>query len=97
MGGSAIAADFYNHLTIEDNTLTGNGPVTSYAELEHSPYVKNLLSSDAKKPLTLNYIEDCEATGELEFIDQCSGATDEFIDLPTLRGAIYIRNIQTDM
>ena len=97
MNGSALAADFYNHLFIDLNTFKGNGPVTTYAELDHSPYVKYLSTSESEigRPLSANYIDKCEAVGELEQIAQCS-SSGKYIDLPPLRGAIYIRNIITN-
>lgn len=56
MGGSAIAADFYNQLVISDNLFKKNGPVTSYAEIDFSPYYKYF--SSEQRPLTSNYIKD---------------------------------------
>ena len=93
MRGSALAVDFYNHLIIDNNRFESNGPVMSYFELLYSPYVKYLSAAEFQtaRPLSSNYIRpDCVA-GEFWQLYWCR-SFGKSIDLPAMKGAIYIRN-----
>ena len=59
MKGSALAIFDLSELQINDNLFNENGPVTSFSEVEHSPYFKYFALGTRKITLNLPIRQLC--------------------------------------
>ena len=75
---------------ILNNTFMENGPVTTFSEVQYSPYYKYFAMGSRK--ITLN-VDACQGiynyTNEFDYFDHCYHVVN-FIDMPPLEGAIHI-------
>ena len=71
MKGSAMAIFRLHELQVMNNSFTENGPMTTFSEIEHSPYYKYL--AQGNRTLTLNLPVECDFdyTTEYEYIEKC--------------------------
>ena len=80
--GTALLIERINEVKIVGNTFMGNGPVQTYAEIDHSPYYKHFLYN--KRTLAY-YLLDVETLGdckdEASWFNQCYKAGYK-IDMP---------------
>ena len=83
--GSALLIELVNEVKMLENKFMSNGPVQTYAEIEHSPYYKNFLYNQR----TLSYylldpqpkLGDCK--DEMSWFDRCY-RNGYAIDMPQL-------------
>ena len=70
--GTALLIELVNELKIAENKFMSNGPVQTYAEIEHSPFYKHFLYNE--RTLTY-YLLDKETLGdckdEASWLNQC--------------------------
>ena len=102
MKGSAIAIAGLSELQILSNNITENGPVTSFREVELSPYYKYLALGNKtlsmNKPTTFGGCtllpEDATLpTNEFEYSERCYNALYN-IDMPPMTGAVHVENCE---
>ena len=96
MKGSAMAVSELNELHILNNTFAKNGPVTTFSEIEHSPYYKYL--AHGARTLTLNLPTFCfvNYTNEFDYIENCVLGAFYYIDMPSILGALYVEHCLDD-
>ena len=80
-----------SEIQIKDNIFVENGPVTTFKEIEFSPYYKYLAMQ--QKVLTMNSGGPCTfaVENEFQYFESCFNQIYS-IDLPPLLGTIYIQN-----
>lgn len=95
MKGSAMAIFRLHELQVMNNTFTENEPITTFSETEYSPYFKYL--AQGSRTLTLNVPVECsrDYSNEFEYIEKCV-SDGNFIDMPTLTGAVHIKHCLDD-
>ena len=93
--GSAIALHDLSEIQIANNTFKENGPTSSFSEALFSPYYKYF--AEQKFIMTLNHGScDYNYTNEFMFFEKCFSQMN-YIDLPPLKGAVYIHHCNDDI
>jgi len=95
MKGSALVVSFINSVEIEDNTFFENRPMNVFQEVLYSPYFKYF--SLGQKTISLNAVPkfDCAVNNEVSYIQYCYSDL-QYIDLPAIRGALYLEQCEDD-
>ena len=93
--GSAIAIHEMSEIQIVNNTFKENGPTSSFSEALLSPYYKYFALE--KMVMTLNKVSCAHNyTNEFMYFEKCYNQM-LYIDLPPLKGAIYIHHCNDDI
>ena len=92
MQGTAVKMFHLSNLNIYNNNFTENGPVTSFSEIEYSPYYKYLALG--QRTMTISEAGcsiNSTYTNEFDYAQNCFNPS-YYVDMPPTHGALYIEH-----